>query len=49
MPKKQHPQTQQSLLSGGNTHDFLANLATLMADNTVDRFVTGAIGRTSFS
>lgn len=31
--KKQHPQTQQSLLRAGNTHDFLANLATLMVDN----------------
>ena len=31
--KKLHPQTQQSLLRAGNPQDFLANLATLMADN----------------
>ena len=31
--KKYHPQTKQYLLSAGNPQDFLANLATLMADN----------------
>ena len=31
--KKQHPQTQQSLLRAGNPQDFLSNLATLMTDN----------------